>query len=258
MMEDEKLFQADWYQIRDPQDGLPLILLHGAVVSKENWLPQLQRIDPKFRVITVDFPGHGALSQLSFSFQRSIQLIAEVLRETGPAVIAGMSLGGYVAIEFACQFPQLTRGLVLSGCRSKTNGIVGLYLHLFGRLVKAGLLKQNYKQLQSRVRRMYSPQLQEAAEAQLNAGVFPEVMGDVLLEMAGKNYGERLKQYPGPIVLLNGKGDRSARRGAEKIRKQVPGVTESIIPEAGHSCHLEQPEVFTAALETIAFSMFKN
>jgi pimeloyl-ACP methyl ester carboxylesterase len=258
MMAEDKFSSRGCFQTEGRQEGLPLVLLHGAVVSRESWLPQLKSMSVNIRAVALDLPGHGGLCREVFSFRRSICLIMEFLQESGPAVMAGMSLGGYVAIEFSSQYPELTKGLILSGCRSTTRGLIGLYLKLVGRLMKAGLLKQDRSQLESRVREMYPPQLHNAAEAQIKSGVFPESMGDVLLEMAGKDYGKCLKQYPGPIALLNGEQDGAARRGADQIRKYVPGVSETIIPNAGHSCHLDQPVAYTAALESIVFRFFEN
>jgi alpha-beta hydrolase superfamily lysophospholipase len=44
---------------RGPRDALPLVLIHGSNASLYTWEPWVKRLSDKFRVITVDLPGHG-------------------------------------------------------------------------------------------------------------------------------------------------------------------------------------------------------
>ncbi|HMD80246.1 MAG TPA: alpha/beta fold hydrolase, partial [Anaerolineales bacterium] len=43
-------------------DSPALLLIHGSVVTRKMWLPQLRSLADTFHVIAPDLPGHGALA----------------------------------------------------------------------------------------------------------------------------------------------------------------------------------------------------
>ena len=241
------------YTAQGPKDGLPLVLIHGSVVSKESWLPQLEELSDTYRVIAVDLPGHGSLAGVSFSYQQASRILLEVIRcETDqPVVIAGLSLGAYAAIEFTAAYPEFVQLLILSGCRPRLKGVMALYLNVIGRLLKIGLLKGGLEQAQARVRKMYSREMKEAAEFQIAAGVFPEALGDVFLEMAGRDYAARLNASSRSVFLLNGELDQDSRRAEDEFLKTCPHIKLRIVTGAGHALSLEQPQLYNAAVRGI-------
>ncbi len=56
-----------------------------------------------FRVIALDLPGHGALRDRPFAWDEAVETIAAVVEEAagGRAIVAGLSLGGYLAMDLA-------------------------------------------------------------------------------------------------------------------------------------------------------------
>lgn len=246
------------YTAVGPEDGWPILLIHGSVVSKESWLPQLAALSDRFRVIAVDLPGHGGLASIPFSFGSAVKVLADVVRqETGlPVLAVGLSLGGYVAVEFAAAYPDLVRGLIISGCSPCLKGPLGLYLRMVGRLLKTGVLKAKPQAAEERVRRMYSRDQREAAEAQIVAGIFPERLSEVFLEMAGRDFRQHLDRFPGTVFLLNGEFDQAARRGENGFLKTVPLIKVKVVPRAGHAPSLDTTELYNAAVRGIAQQIF--
>jgi len=241
------------YTAQGPEDGLPLVLIHGSVVSKESWLPQLEELSDTYRVIAVDLPGHGSLAGIPFSYERTAGILLKVIRrETDqPVVLAGLSLGAYAAIEFTAAYPDLVQLLILSGCRPRLTGVLALYLKVIGGLMKIGWLKADPEQAQARIRRMYSPEIEEAAEVQIAVGVFPEALGDVFLEMAGRDYAARLKTSSRSVFLLNGGLDRDSRQAEDQFLRAYPLIKLRVVPGAGHALALEQPQLYNAAVRGI-------
>jgi len=241
----EPLFDA-----AGPMNAPPLVLVHGSVVTRKMWLPQLRGLADVYRVIAPDLPGHGARAHMPFTFAAAVQTLAELIRHEaqGQALVAGLSLGGYVAIELAHRHPDLVRGLVLSGCSLNFDGVLGLYLKLASELMQRGWLKQSRPQAEEKTRRMFPVALADVAEAQLQAGVYPEALGPAFSEMAGKDYTALLAKYQGPGLILNGENDKASRRGEAKFASALQPGRVQIVSGAGHACNLDQPEAYNQAV----------
>lgn len=97
--------------------GQPLVLLHGFPLDNSIWNPLLPHLESHFDLILPDLPGLGR----SLLFTEDCHLtdmaadLAGLLRGLGlpRAYVAGHSMGGYVALAFARQFPEMLLGLGL-------------------------------------------------------------------------------------------------------------------------------------------------
>jgi pimeloyl-[acyl-carrier protein] methyl ester esterase len=96
--------------------GRDLVLLHGWSLNLRVWDPLVQRLQPQFRVITVDLPGHGrsdwdrkAMTPAAQAWQ-----VHETLAPlTGRYTLLGWSLGGQMALDLAAALPTAIERLVL-------------------------------------------------------------------------------------------------------------------------------------------------
>jgi pimeloyl-ACP methyl ester carboxylesterase len=240
-----------------PPDAPAILLVHGSVVTRKMWLPQLRALSNTYQVIAPDLPGHGELAGIPLTFSNAVQTLADIIRQqaNGRALVAGLSLGGYVAMELARQRPELVAGLVLSGCTLNFEGFLASYLKLASWLIQRGWLKLRKEQAEQRVRRMFPPALADVAEAQLRAGVFPDALGPSYAELAGRDFTAVLGVYPGPSLILNGERDTSSRRGESKFLSAARQGRAQTIPGAGHACNLDQPEKYNLALREFAGSI---
>jgi len=100
----------------DTGTGHPLVLLHGGFLDHHMWDDQIPPLAPLYRVIAPDARGHGASANASRPFRHTDDLAA-LLRHlhTGPAVLAGVSMGASIAIDTALEHPDLVRALVITG-----------------------------------------------------------------------------------------------------------------------------------------------
>ena len=92
-------------------DGLPLVLLHGFPLDHRMWDEVASLLPPGHPVHAVDLPGTpGHATDLPEpALETSADLVAEVLRAAGVerAVVAGLSMGGYVALALVERHPDL-------------------------------------------------------------------------------------------------------------------------------------------------------
>jgi len=97
--------------------GPALVLLHGFLESASIWDGFSAQLLHDFTVLAIDLPGHGNSEVLSTS--HSMHLMAEavkaVIQSEGidSVVIAGHSMGGYVALQFAAENEAMVEGVVL-------------------------------------------------------------------------------------------------------------------------------------------------
>ncbi len=102
------------------EDGLdPLVLAHGYGVDLTMWDWQIEPLSWRRRLILWDARGHGRSAAPAGDEAYSMPLFAQDLRavldDAGVkrAIIGGMSFGGMIALQFAVDFPQRTRALIL-------------------------------------------------------------------------------------------------------------------------------------------------
>jgi 3-oxoadipate enol-lactonase len=96
--------------------GQPLVLLHGFPLDSRMWNGQIEELSSKWRIIAPDFRGFGrSPAGGPFTVPSLADDIHELLAGISavPCVLAGLSMGGYVAMNYAREFPQTLRGLIL-------------------------------------------------------------------------------------------------------------------------------------------------
>ena len=237
-----------------PPGAPAIVLVHGSVVSRKIWGPQLPALSASYRVIAPDLPGHGDLANVPFSFDAAIEVLRGVIdrHARGRAFVVGLSLGGYIAIEFAARHPERVEGLVIAGATVNFTGVLGWYLKAVSALMRRGWLTPKRATMERKTRALFPQALAADRDAQMAAGVFPGALAPAFTEMAGRDFAAILAKYPGPTLLLNGARDTRAAKGAAAFATRAPRAKVAVIENAGHASNLDQPERFTAAVAEFA------
>lgn len=106
--------------------GEPLVLLHAFPLDSAMWASLVPELAGVARVVLVDLPGLGA-SPLPTVGEPSLDVSAEgvvgVLDRLGlrRAVLAGVSMGGYVALAVARRHPERVAGLALIDTKAEAD-----------------------------------------------------------------------------------------------------------------------------------------
>src|SRR5207245_2776748 len=102
--------------------GTPLVAMHGFPLSRGAWQKQVDALKSSYRVIAPDLRGLGESEAPSgaTSMGQMADDVHALLKQlnTGPVVLIGHSMGGYVALAFARKYTELLRGLVLVGTKA--------------------------------------------------------------------------------------------------------------------------------------------
>ena len=108
-------------------EGRPLVLLHGAFYTIQmNWAELIPELSKTRKVIAIEMQGHGHTPysdrKLSITTLASdVEKLMDYLK-IDSADVAGFSMGGSIAYQFAVQSPKRLRKLVIISSTYKTNG----------------------------------------------------------------------------------------------------------------------------------------
>src|SRR5215831_13976049 len=107
---------------RDLGRGVPVILIHAFPMNQAMWDDQVRALAPICRVITLDLRGFGGSDVPGGPYWMPLMAsdVRGLMTSLGleRAVLAGLSMGGYVAMSFYRNFPDAVQALVLADTRA--------------------------------------------------------------------------------------------------------------------------------------------
>ena len=235
------------WDVHGPADAPPIVFVHGAMMGRSVWSPQVAALADRFRCVTVDLPGHGSQRGAAFSLESAAAGVASAIDEAGNgrAVVVGLSLGGYVSMTLAARYPQKVRGLVIAGSTREPIGVSRVAFQVYGwflRLVPEPVVRAVAL---AWFRRRYGPTVGTAITA---GGHFARGGSQAVRHLSG-GFRDKLMAYGGPILVINGTTDLVFRIGATRFLAGVPSANARLIPRAGHLSNVDKPEAFTALVE---------
>ncbi|HEX9114428.1 MAG TPA: alpha/beta hydrolase [Anaerolineae bacterium] len=223
----------------------PLVLVHGAGGNHMHWPPEVRRLAGP-AVYALDLPGHGKSGgpgRTSIArYAEAVASIAEALR-LPRFVLAGHSMGGAIAQEYALNWPEKLAGLILVGTGARLpvspqilDGILTDYAATtalvtrwaYGDHVAPALLAEYTR----RLRQVPASLIHGDYEACEAFDRRPDVARIVL-----------------PTLVLCGGADRmTPPKFSQSLAEQISGAKLVLIPGAGHMVMLEQPAAVAGAV----------
>lgn len=100
------------------RDGPALLLIHGSNSSLHTWEPWVKRLGGTYRIISLDLTGHGLTGphpKRDYKVETTVGVVDAVMMKLGVArfAVAGNSMGGWVAWNYALAHPEKLSALVL-------------------------------------------------------------------------------------------------------------------------------------------------
>lgn len=111
--------------VTDVGEGTAIVFLHAFPLTARMWMPQMASLPAGWRGIAPDLRGFGR-SPRATPARHVSDHAADVLAlvdalDAGPVVLAGLSMGGYIAFECWRRRPSAIRGLVLADTRAEAD-----------------------------------------------------------------------------------------------------------------------------------------
>ena len=226
----------------------PVLLVHGIRSSSTMWRPVQPLLDAAgVPHAVLDLPGHGCRRGEEFTIAACREAIEEGMADLGgDAVVAGLSLGGFLALNWAAQTVNPPLAVLAASCSVRPRGLpLWAYqgaAQVFARLPDEG---RAVNDLMARL------VLGEAAAADLNQEVAFEVMVPALRAIAAVRPLEDLARIEVPVWLVNGTWDHF--RAEERLFLDAARCGRLVrIPGAGHIITAHQPELFARVVAHLA------
>jgi pimeloyl-ACP methyl ester carboxylesterase len=247
--------------------GPALVLLHGFLESKAIWDDFTEILQNDFTVIAMDLPGHGESELIEKT--HGMQLMAATLKtvleaeKIEKAVLAGHSMGGYVALQFAADNEELIKGLVLfhsnAGADSeeaKENRRRTINIITQNRV---GFIKQFIPDLfDQKHLEKYTAEIQKLQD--IAALMSPDA---IIAALAGMRDRSNQLQYlllaDIPVLFIIGKQDSRMPYTQLIAQAIIPSHSEILLLEdVGHMGYIEAPNKTLQALKHFAIRCFED
>ena len=243
------------YWLDGPEDGPPLVLIHGLGLSSSLWQAHLPALCARYRVLNYDLYGHGQSRPAERPLNLSVfaEQIAGLMEETamGPAHLVGFSIGGMINRRVAMDHPDLVRSLVI--LNSPHDRGAQMQQEVEARARQA--LDQGAEAtLQAALERWFTPEFL-ASNAQT-----PRQVASWRMQADRASYGQsawvlahgvRELIRPAPplkhasLVMTCAEDVGSTPQMSWDIAAEIPGAGCQIVPQLKHLGLLEVPEAFT-------------
>ena len=249
----------------DEGTGKPIVLIHGFTESLKIWTGFSTQLSKKYRVITIDLPGHGKSD--CFNKTHSMELFADVVfavlkrLKVGKCLMVGHSMGGYATLAFAEKYPGLLKGFCLfhSHCfgdtaadqenRNRTIALVNQDKFSYVAQFIPGLFPA---EVQKKFSKFIERLIQRASKME-KEGIVAALEG----MKSRKDQSELLKNTELPVLFILGLKD--PRVPATRIWDMIslPAASETLLlRDCGHMGYIEAPEQTCDAILGFARKIF--
>lgn len=230
----------------DGGSGPAVLLTHGYAATGDMWRPQRPALEPRHRLVTWDIRGHGSTESPAdpglYSHAHAVGDMRALLDHLGieRAVIGGLSLGGYLSLQFWLTYPEMVRALVLCdtgpGYRSDES-------------------REKWNRMASRqAERLEERGLEalrggsEVLQAQHRSGEGLALAARGILAQADARVIDGLPEIDVPTLVVVGSEDEPYLGPSGYMAKKIPGARYEVIEGAGHAANIDRPEAFNTVL----------
>ncbi len=255
-MPEIQINNAKYHYVDTGKGDETIIFAHGFLMDNEMFRYQIEALKDTYRIIAFDWRGQGRSEvtendyEMDDLYEDALALI-EALKLKNLHWV-GVSMGGFIGMRIAARHPGLLRSLVLADTSDEGETFIkkirwGILAYIFKYFGAAPIIKGIQKALfgkSSLANPDFQPIMDEYAEKwkRLDKNATFKIAWAIFNRLPVTN---ELNNIKSPTLVVVGDEDiaRPADE-AERLTKRIENARMEIIPRAGHSSPLEQPEYF--------------
>lgn len=243
-----------------------IIFIHGFPFNKSMWKQQMEALKENYRVIAYDVRGHGNSDAGTADF--SIDLFANDLislmdaLKIDKAMLCGLSMGGYIALNAVENYPDRFDALILSdtNCIADTPEAKEKRIKTIESIKKDGVEKFADEIIQN----LFAPESLEVKKKEI-AAVREMIMNTAEESIfktlrafyERKETCSKLSDINVPVLIMVGQEDKITPPAAAQMMHEI--IEESvfkIIEHAGHLSNIENPLEFNSQIEELVSTVY--
>jgi pimeloyl-ACP methyl ester carboxylesterase len=251
-----------YYEIHG--QGEWLVLAHEFSGGYKSWQPQVDGLGKHLRLLIYNNRGYPPSTvpedPNAYSQEQSIEDLRRLIDHVAVErpVLGGFSMGGSIALNFALDYPDRIRALILAG--TGTGSIDKAqnardFGPLADRFLEEGPAKvgEDYLRGPTRVQLLRKDPVAwnkfYAEFSELSpTGMAYTLRGVQLKRPTMYELEAKLRTLRVPTLVLVGEEDAPALEPSRFLARTIPSASLTVLPKTGHTLQLEEPEAFNAAV----------
>lgn len=243
---------------RDLGEGLPVLFVHGFPLTGDIWKYQADALHANARVIIPDLRGFGksGLSGGPFTMDLFAHDLKGLLDHLGieKAVLAGISMGGYISFAFYRLFSDRVKALMLLDTKAGADSEEGKKGRLeLAQRARSGEMGKIADEWTEKLFATSTIKTKPDIVLEVRNAIFrssPEAIANASLGMMERpDSSPVLKDITCPVLIMAGEQDRlTPVEEAKAMAAKIKGARVEVIKGAGHLSCLEAPEQVNSAM----------
>ncbi len=235
--------------------GEVLLFLHGLGSAGEEWAPQVAAFQDRYRVITIDFRGHGHSPAVAhgYAIERFAADVLAVMdaEQILTAHLVGLSMGGAVAFQLAVSAPERVASLAIvnSGPTARPPGVRYALMVLMRKLM-ARFLSPGQAAPKLAGKLFPEPDMAPLREQFIERmrGNDPVAYRRSLYGLLGWSVEKHIGGVSIPTVFIAADRDYTPVALKRHFVEQMPNARLEVVRDAHHALPLEHPDRFNVVL----------
>lgn len=246
----------------DEGSGPTILFVHGFPLDHSMWRGQVSDLSKSFRVLAPDLRGFGTSSPITeddavvtmAQFADDLAALLTALQVKEPVTLCGLSMGGYIAWQFAARHPDKLARLILCDTKAAADtkeGAEGRH-----KLATKVLAEGSQVAAEAMLPKLFSKRSRETPAAcveetrQVILRTAPQTIAAALRGMAAReDFTSQLGAISVPTLVLCGAEDVITPASEMRtMAASIPNAKYVEISAAGHMAPLEAPDAVNQAV----------
>jgi pimeloyl-ACP methyl ester carboxylesterase len=253
--------------VEETGDGPPVLFLHEFAGDHRSWEPQVRALSRRYRCITYNARGYPPSDvpedPAAYSQARAVDDAIAVLDALGVdrAHVVGLSMGGFATLHLGLRYPGRAGSLVVAGVgygaqperrqafREESEVIADAFANEgVAEVAKRYAVGPARVQFQNKDPRGWAEWAARLAEHD-STGAALTMRGVQAARPSLYDLGDELRALEVPTLLIAGDEDEGCLEPNLMLKRAIPTAGLALLPKTGHTCNLEEPDLFTHLIE---------